>query len=53
MIVNLDMWKMSILKPKISWKHSEKFPKNEKKNNLLKNKRTLNTEIQAKWGPIL
>jgi len=33
---------MSVLKPEITGKHSEKLPKN---NNLLKNKKIINTEI--------
>jgi len=44
------MW-TSILTPEITVKQSKNLPKNAKKDNLLKTKRIVKTEIYAKWGP--
>jgi len=48
MIMNLDVEDV-YTKTQNQQKTLQKFPKNEK-NNPLKTKRILNTEIKAKWG---
>jgi len=42
---------MSILKPKSSKNTPKNFRKTQNNSNLLKTKRILYTDIQAKWGP--